>query len=459
MSIEKKHIIYSAEDIKRYLTGGMAPADMHAIEMAALDDPLLAEAIEGYEGMEQKDWSKELLALSNQLHGVKNSPVIPLSKAPAFKWQRAAAAILVIGCTVATAYIFTNNNKNQASIVAKQDSGANSNAVAVLEPAFENKPSIPDVSGTTAAAGNTTVASTPNQTNSTTPQLATADTKTKADSSFIYKPAPAAAADFAVNDAATESTRDTESREDIAVAPAAKAARNNAAASEASNENNAFSKKETADKFKNSNNANAPANNFYGQVVTPGNEPVSFANVQLPNNKNGVHTDANGRFNIASTDSVVNVTVSSMGYNAQKVTLQHARAENTIVLQPKETQLTESIVIAGNGRAKVKKLPPVADSTDEEEEDDYAAPAGGWAEYNNYLSNNLVMPGEAKRKNIHGEVEVSVQLKNNGEISRVRVAKPLCASCDAEALRLVKEGPKFEVKNNRAKKVKVRVKF
>lgn len=455
MSIEKKHIIYSAEDIKRYLTGGMAPADMHAIEMAALDDPLLAEAIEGYEGMEQEDWSKELLALRNQLQYSKNSPVIPISKAPAFKWQRAAAAILVIACTVATAYIFTNKNKNEPSIVAKQDSAADSNPVAVLEPAFENKPSIPDVSGPTAVAENPTVASTPNETNSTSRQLTTAGTKITTDSSFIYRPEPAAAADFAV----TESARDTESREDIAVTPATKAARNNAVASEISNENNALSKKETADKFKNSNNANAPANNFYGQVVTPDNEPVSFANVQLPNNKKGVHTDANGRFNIATTDSVVNVTVSSMGYNAQKVTLQHARAQNTIVLQPKETQLTESIVIAGNGTAKVKKLPPVADSTDEEEEDDYAAPAGGWAEYNNYLSNNLVMPGEAKRKNIHGEVEVSVQLKNNGEISRVRVAKPLCASCDAEALRLVKEGPKFEVKNNRSKKVKVKVKF
>ncbi|MBL0357031.1 MAG: TonB family protein [Chitinophagaceae bacterium] len=69
------------------------------------------------------------------------------------------------------------------------------------------------------------------------------------------------------------------------------------------------------------------------------------------------------------------------------------------------------------------------------------------------------MPNEAKAKNIHGEVEVFVQLKSNGEVSQVKVAKPLCTECDAEAIRLVKEGPKFELKNNKTKKVKVKVKF
>ena len=38
---------YSAADIQRYLQGNMSAADMHALEQAALDDPFLADAIEG----------------------------------------------------------------------------------------------------------------------------------------------------------------------------------------------------------------------------------------------------------------------------------------------------------------------------------------------------------------------------------------------------------------------------
>ena len=39
---------YSAADIERYHKGQLTPEEMHAMEKAALDDPFLADAIEGY---------------------------------------------------------------------------------------------------------------------------------------------------------------------------------------------------------------------------------------------------------------------------------------------------------------------------------------------------------------------------------------------------------------------------
>ena len=42
------HINYSIEDIERYLNGNMTAKEMHELERAALNDPLLADAIEGY---------------------------------------------------------------------------------------------------------------------------------------------------------------------------------------------------------------------------------------------------------------------------------------------------------------------------------------------------------------------------------------------------------------------------
>ena len=48
MAEPSKHINYSLEDIQRYLQGKMSAAEMHDIEKAALQDPFLADAIEGF---------------------------------------------------------------------------------------------------------------------------------------------------------------------------------------------------------------------------------------------------------------------------------------------------------------------------------------------------------------------------------------------------------------------------
>ena len=50
---------YGAADFDRYYSGQMTEQQKHALEKAALDDAFLAEAIEGYEGMHQKDWENQ----------------------------------------------------------------------------------------------------------------------------------------------------------------------------------------------------------------------------------------------------------------------------------------------------------------------------------------------------------------------------------------------------------------
>ena len=48
MAEPSTHINYTFEDIQRYLQGKMSAAEMHEIEKAALQDPFLSDAIEGY---------------------------------------------------------------------------------------------------------------------------------------------------------------------------------------------------------------------------------------------------------------------------------------------------------------------------------------------------------------------------------------------------------------------------
>ena len=50
MSEQPKNINhYSLADIEQYLQGKLSPAEMHELEKAAVQDPFLADAIEGYQ--------------------------------------------------------------------------------------------------------------------------------------------------------------------------------------------------------------------------------------------------------------------------------------------------------------------------------------------------------------------------------------------------------------------------
>lgn len=111
---------YSAADIRRYLEGKMPPAEMHALEKAALDDPFLADAIEGMQQTEPQQDSSRVEADLDELRQKiaertrKQSP--RQARVVAFRWWQVAAAavIVVIGGIWAFNY-FGSNDKVTAS--------------------------------------------------------------------------------------------------------------------------------------------------------------------------------------------------------------------------------------------------------------------------------------------------------------------------------------------------------
>ena len=48
MAIEKNIKTFTASDIQKYHNGLLSAKEMHEMEKAALDDPFLADALEGY---------------------------------------------------------------------------------------------------------------------------------------------------------------------------------------------------------------------------------------------------------------------------------------------------------------------------------------------------------------------------------------------------------------------------
>src|SRR6187397_1947217 len=96
MAEERSNIIYTAADIQKYLAGRMAPSEMHAMEKAALDDPFLAEAMEGYEAMMKEDLDEPLTFLKENFTVSDNAKSVALKPERRFTLWKAAAAVLVI---------------------------------------------------------------------------------------------------------------------------------------------------------------------------------------------------------------------------------------------------------------------------------------------------------------------------------------------------------------------------
>ena len=98
--------IYSAAELARYHRGEMTATEMHAIEKAALDDPFLADALEGYAYTDAPE--ADLDELRQRLAAKKTeAKIIPLQPKKN-TWLRVAAAVVVIG---GGAYVFNMVNK------------------------------------------------------------------------------------------------------------------------------------------------------------------------------------------------------------------------------------------------------------------------------------------------------------------------------------------------------------
>ena len=115
MSEEKNIINYTAADIEKYWKGNLNSTEMHAMEKAAMDDPFLADALEGY-----KDASLADLDSLKQRLDKRVSAVVPILnlKLKQSTWVRAAAAVIIIvgvGLLIQL-LVFNDRNKNSIAI-------------------------------------------------------------------------------------------------------------------------------------------------------------------------------------------------------------------------------------------------------------------------------------------------------------------------------------------------------
>ncbi len=191
-------------------------------------------------------------------------------------------------------------------------------------------------------------------------------------------------------------------------------------------------------------------NNFSGRVVDPGNKPLPYANLQILQTKTSLVTDQSGHFNFTNKDSVVDVQVGLVGFEQRNFRLQNNIASNNLVLEPSK-QNQEEVVTTGYGAKRKKDLSKTTVKVQD------AVPQIGWIEYEKYLEKNKTPPGSNPL--MKGEVVVSFQVKRPASLSDFKIEKSLSRDYDAEAIRLIQEGPSWKLLHGWRTRITVIVKF
>ena len=86
-----------------------------------------------------------------------------------------------------------------------------------------------------------------------------------------------------------------------------------------------------------------------------------------------------------------------------------------------------------------------------------AVPLGGTERYAEFLAAHQQYPASAMQRGAQGTVRVGFVVEKTGTVNEVRVETPLAPELDAEAVRLIKSGPKWTPAKHRNQVVRQRV--
>ena len=493
---------YSAADIQRYLDGNMSAADMHALEKAALDDPFLADAIEGLQQTrEQHDASLITANLQDISRRVdeRTKKEDRKTRVIAFRWwQVAAAAVVIIAGGIGVYQYFgqspeaaaTNTQVAQVETLTKKADSA----APVVPPA---EATTDTVSITNGIVGNNDwkAANTPRP-------VAKAATNTADRRSAAYKAdeqnikqediaanaqaAPAKQDDhyFSKSDSVTVAGYGTKKAPQPLVAAKQQAEyeqivipktkrdslakdyytkpRGDLAMNPSNKELSELSERQLNRELK--KNPNALLSGFIkGRVADQNNNPLYNAVVRVGDQQDFL-TDKQGFFKIPASDSMVKVAVGYNGFYTQNLRLQNNTTNNITLNQlgvkppnPQLNVIQKADTVTFNSTARAKARPSAffgegyTKGSDANITAQNAQPEYGWLEYHQYLDKNKKLPSDNDDA-IAGKVVVSFQVNKKGMLSDFKIEQSLRKDYDEEAIRLIKAGPSWKLtKGHRAR--------
>lgn len=416
MAEPSTNISYRFEDIQRYLQGKMSSGEMHDIEKAALQDPFLADAIEGYNEVDNNTAQQDILSINAKIIN-ENKKLKVVSFKPKPQWLRVAALIIILaGIGVISSYFFKNSNQQQQVAQLKTYNQENRTTT----DSAERLTSPNSIQNEEPAVVKNNIKSNPialskNKNNNA---VISADKNVQANeqsATTVINPAPVVQDVQVLKSFATDSSlyKTTDSPQQTL--------------------QSRLSTTSLVTKI------------FAGKVVDEDNKPIAGAVVQSGDKQKAVITDFNGSFVLQKNDSLLNVTAGIVGYETERATLQTG---NTNLIKLKEnTDALNDVVVTGYGVQKRKSV------------EQSATPVGGWQNFNDYVITQL-NSDTTNEHLITGKdiVELEFFIDNQGTPYNIKVVKSVDVEKNSKAIDIIKTGPKW-TNTSKNKKGKVAIQF
>lgn len=396
--MEETNKKYNVTDFERYYSGKMPADEMHALENAALEDPFLADALEGYEFTTniEADISQLKARLKEKK---KNKKVFSISDITQNKWWRIAALFIVIAGVGFLFYRvnFVGKEKSFANEIKSPPTHADSiaslqdSATVSADMAFQN----PEVSA-------------PRKSN----QVGLAKQK-NANENDVNSPV--------AKTQAAEAAPINKSNEGLIAGDIL----NNAKDKFADSEEKKFALK--------------------GKVTDEKGKPIAMASIHDDARKEIAVSDTTGNFTLRSPDSNAIATVAAVGYSTKKVILQ--KDDQPTIAMNKNDQNLDEVVVTTLGQKKksskeLSRSKPLSGKVSGVQiTDAVSQPFPANSEFEKYLADNIKPVFDENGDRVKGEVLLSFTINKKGSPANIKVIKSTCEGCEEEAVRLLESGP------------------
>lgn len=418
ISIAEKNAL-TAEDLKRYEAGEMTAQEMHRVEKSLLDQPFYADAAEGFAEIKKAKVSTDtnLADLKARLGNRINKPAV--QPIPVFTinriWKPVSIAAALILVFAGTYYLIDDKQKTSAIAVTMKSEVATENL-------SESAASAP------IAKEDNTALSKPQ----TAPQLAEkrkqAFENTNQAQAIVKEAEELPLAEETQDNAiANPKVADKIAQETPPPVPAT-----------AAPAPMIIEKKVVADRDA------APVENRVlggagrlagaatsGTVVNDDNEPMKDVTVHIKGKAEGIRTDEEGKFSLRDARRGDIIVFNSR--TMPQMEMPFNNLPNRIVYSEQNIKLPSKPKISVSSPNEIMFE---GVSTD-------AKPEFGWEAFDIYLNENTKRPPRALQANIQGRVIVNFIINEKAELSDFTIVRSLGYGCDEEAIRIIKNGPKW----------------
>ncbi len=400
-------------DIERYRKGEMSPVERHALEKKALDDPFLAEALEGAEELTADQFAQDVQSLNSRILAQKPVKTLPLT------WTLRIAAGLVV--LLLSTYVIWNLSQ---SVV-------------------QEKPlALKNGTDTDSATAEEDLLITENDTMTATEDVVTPATRL---SPSAGKPVPEKSeaekdviqeADL-LTEPVTTPVRPLEMPVTLEVQPKVGDKKEELVkpveVAVSRDEADDARKKQAVSRVSGvATNVTPAGTRVISGKVTSAEDgtPLPGVNVIIKGSNRGAISDASGNYQLTLTDLQPTLVFSFIGLQSTEVPVGD-RHEVDVQMNLDVAQLSE-VVVVGLGTPSTGYVTPTVN---------LAHPETGNRAFKQYLETNIHYPQEAILNKTEGRVTIEFIVEKDGTLNDFTILRGIGSGCDEELIRLIKEGP------------------